>query len=30
MDYPIAKGKWPGQKKQIQATFEICKTIAQP
>ena len=28
MDYPIAKGKWPGQKNQIDQTFEICKKIA--
>jgi hypothetical protein len=27
--YPIAKGKWPGQKKQILATGEICQLIAR-
>lgn len=27
--YPIAKGKWPGQKKQILATGEICQQIAR-
>ncbi len=26
--YPISKGKWPGQKKQILATCEICQQIA--
>jgi hypothetical protein len=27
LPYPIAKGKWPGQKKQIDATVEICRKI---
>lgn len=27
--YPIAKGKWPGQKKQIDATVEICRKISR-
>lgn len=26
-EYPISKGKWPGQKKQIERTFEICEEI---
>jgi len=29
LPYPITKGKWPGQKKQILATGEICQKIAQ-
>jgi hypothetical protein len=28
LDYPIAKGKWPGQKQQIDATMELCQRIA--
>jgi hypothetical protein len=27
--YPIAKGKWPGQRKQIETTVEICRAIAK-
>jgi hypothetical protein len=27
LPYPIAKGKWPGQKKQIEATLDICRAI---
>jgi len=27
LEFPIAKGKWPGQKKQIVRTFEICSEI---
>jgi hypothetical protein len=29
VEYPIAKGKWPGQKKQIDATRTICQKISQ-
>ena len=28
VDYPIAKGKWPGQKKQIDATVKLCQKIS--
>jgi len=28
LPYPIPKGKWPGQKKQIDATVEICREIS--
>jgi hypothetical protein len=27
VEYPIAKGKWPGQKKQIDATVMLCRKI---
>jgi len=27
LEFPISKGKWPGQKKQIDKTFEICSEI---
>jgi hypothetical protein len=29
MDYPSTRGKWPGQKNQIERTFEVCKQIGQ-
>lgn len=29
IEYPSTRGKWPGQKKQIEQTFEICRAIAQ-
>ena len=29
LSYPIPKGKWPGQKSQIKATFEVCQKIKQ-
>ena len=28
-DYPITKGKWPGQKTQIDKTVEVCREIAK-
>jgi hypothetical protein len=27
--YPIAKGKWPGQRAQVEKTVEICRAIAK-
>lgn len=27
IDYPIAKGRWPGQKSQIEQTYKICEKI---
>jgi hypothetical protein len=29
MEYPSTRGKWPGQKTQIERTFEICQMIAK-
>ena len=27
LEYPIVKGKWPGQREQIERTYDICKSI---
>jgi hypothetical protein len=27
-DFPTTRGKWPGQKAQIEGVLEICKKIA--
>lgn len=29
IDYPIAKGRWPGQKLQIEKTYSICRKIGR-